>query len=74
MDIRKLIQNEIVYIDGGLGSSLIKMGLPSGMAPEKWNIKEPQNIISLHKSYIEAGAQVLTTNTFGANELKPRSK
>ena len=42
MDIRKLIQNEIVYIDGGLGSSLIKMGLPSGMAPEKWNIKEPQ--------------------------------
>ena len=70
MDIRKLIQNEIVYIDGGLGSSLIKMGLPTGMAPEKWNIKEPQNIVSLHKSYIEAGAQVLTTNTFGANELK----
>ncbi len=70
MDIRKRIQNEIVYIDGGLGSSLIKMGLPSGMAPEKWNIKEPRNIIELHKEYIKAGAQVLTTNTFGANELK----
>ena len=70
MDILKRIQNEIVYIDGGLGSSLIKMGLPSGMAPEKWNIKEPENIISLHKAYIDAGAQILTTNTFGANELK----
>lgn len=70
MDIRKRIQNEIVYIDGGLGSSLIKMGLPSGMAPEKWNIKEPRNIVDLHKEYINAGAQVLTTNTFGANELK----
>ena len=70
MDIRKLIENNLVYIDGGLGSSLIKMGLPSGMAPEKWNIKEPSNIVSLHKAYIEAGAQILTTNTFGANELK----
>ncbi len=70
MDILKRIQNELVYIDGGLGSSLIKMGLPSGMAPEKWNIKEPLNIVSLHKAYIDAGAQILTTNTFGANELK----
>ena len=70
MDIVKRIQEEIVYIDGGLGSSLIKMGLPFGMAPEKWNIKEPRNIIELHKKYLKAGAQVLTTNTFGANELK----
>ncbi len=70
MNISNRIQNEIVYIDGGLGSSLIKMGLPCGKAPEYWNIEEPQNIIALHKAYIDAGAQVLTTNTFGANELK----
>ncbi len=74
MDLRKYIKENLLYIDGGLGSSLIKMGLPSGMSPEKWNIKEPQNIINLHKSYIEAGAQVLTTNTFGANELKLEDK
>lgn len=73
MNIRERIQNEIVYIDGGLGSSLIKMGLKSGTAPELWNIEEPQNIVNLHKAYIEAGAQVLTTNTFGANELKLES-
>lgn len=70
MDIRKKILNEIVYIDGGLGSSLIKMGLPSGVIPETWNIEKPENIIKLHSDYIKAGAQVITTNTFGANELK----
>ena len=73
MNIRERIQNEIVYIDGGLGSSLIKMGLKSGTAPEWWNIEEPQNIVNLHKAYINAGAVVLTTNTFGANELKLES-
>ncbi|MBR2714845.1 MAG: homocysteine S-methyltransferase family protein [Ruminococcus sp.] len=70
MDIRKRIENEIVYIDGGLGSTLIEMGLPSGMAPEKWNVKESENIIKLHKDYIDAGAMIITTNTFGANVLK----
>ena len=70
MSILNKIQDGIVYSDGGLGSSLIKMGLPTGMSPETWNIIEPQKITELHKAYIEAGAQVLTTNTFGANELK----
>lgn len=73
MNIKDRIKNEIVYIDGGLGSSLIKMGLKSGTAPELWNIEQPQNIINLHKAYIEAHAQVITTNTFGANELKLES-
>lgn len=74
MDIKSRIQKEIVYIDGGLGSSLIKMGLPSGVEPEVWNIEEPQKIVELHKEYIDAGAQVITTNTFGANELKLECK
>ncbi len=70
MDIRQRIHNEIVYIDGGLGSTLIKMGLPSGVIPEVWNIEQSENIIKVHTDYIRAGAQVITTNTFGANELK----
>lgn len=70
MSIVEKINNSIVYIDGGLGSSLIKMGLKAGMMPEIWNIEESEKIVSLHKDYINAGAQVLTTNTFGANELK----
>ncbi len=70
MNIIEKIQSEIVYIDGGLGSSLIKMGLKAGEMPECWNIEESEKIVSLHKDYINAGAQVITTNTFGANELK----
>ena len=70
MNIIEKIQNGIVYIDGGLGSSLIKMGLKAGEMPECWNIEESEKIVSLHKDYINSGAQVITTNTFGANELK----
>ena len=70
MNIAQKIKNEIVYIDGGLGSTLIKMGLKSGDVPEYWNITHTENIVNLHKDYIQAGAQVITTNTFGANELK----
>lgn len=70
MSIVEKINNGIVYIDGGLGSSLIKMGLKAGYMPEKWNIEESEKIVYLHKDYINAGAQVITTNTFGANELK----
>ena len=70
MSIIEKINNGIVYIDGGLGSSLIKMGLKAGHMPEAWNIEESEKIVSLHKDYINAGAQVITTNTFGANELK----
>ena len=70
MNVIERINNGILYIDGGLGSSLIKMGLESGMMPEKWNITNADKVIGLHKAYLEAGAQVITTNTFGANELK----
>ena len=74
MNIAQKIREEIVYIDGGLGSSLIKLGLKSGDVPELWNITNKESIIKLHKEYINAGAQVLTTNTFGANELKLESE
>lgn len=70
MNIVDRIKNQIVYIDGGLGSSLIKMGLKSGTSPEVWNIEQPQNIVDLHCEYLKAGAQIITTNTFGANEIK----
>ena len=73
MNIAQKIKEEIVYIDGGLGSSLIKMGLKSGEVPEFWNITHSDSIIALHKDYIKAGAQVITTNTFGANKLKLES-
>lgn len=70
MDIRERIKNEILYFDGGTGTMLQDMGLQPGELPETWNITHADKIISLHKAYLEAGANIIKTNTFGANSLK----
>ncbi len=70
MNIRERMKNEILYFDGGTGTMLQDMGLQSGELPETWNLKYPERIIALHRAYIEAGANIIKTNTFGANSLK----
>ena len=59
-----------VVIDGAAGTMFFKMGLQHGDSPELWNVNEPDNIRSLHRQYIEAGAQIILTNTFGCNEKR----
>ena len=66
----EFIKKELVYFDGGTGTSLQNMGLLPGEMPELWNFTHSDEIISLHKAYIEAGANIIKTNTFGANPLK----
>ncbi|WP_106058961.1 homocysteine S-methyltransferase family protein [Clostridium vincentii] len=70
MDLREYIKNNILVIDGGMGTMLQVKGLKLGETPEVFNIEEAEIIKDIHKDYIENGAMVLTTNTFGANELK----
>ncbi len=53
-----------------MGTMLQKLGLNNSDLPEELNILESEKIINIHKKYIEAGAKVITTNTFGANEIK----
>ena len=48
-------------------SLLMDMGLHSGQPPEEWNIKYPERIGKAHRSYYEAGSDILQTNTFGAS-------
>ena len=55
-----------VLFDGGMGSMLIANGLEPGAPPEEWNRSKPQLITAVHAAYIAAGAEVVTTNTFGA--------
>ena len=64
------LQNNIVYLDGGMGTLLQAQGLKPGEHPERWNISHPEVITSIHKSYFDAGSHVVCTNTFGANVLK----
>ena len=64
MKVRRL------FCDGGMGSLLQAQGLKPGELPETWNLTRRDVLISIHRSYLEAGADIMTTNTFGANRLK----
>lgn len=70
MNLRDFIKNNIVYLDGGMGTLLQKSGLQPGELPERWNISHPEVIKEIHKSYYDSGSNIVNTNTFGANSLK----
>ncbi len=70
MNIREKIRNGITYVDGGAGTLLQSWGLAPGELPETWNLTNPDKIIKMHRLYLEAGAQIITACTFGANRLK----
>ncbi len=60
-----------IAIDGAMGSMLQSAGIEiADSAPEYLNVESPQTIIDIHASYVGAGAQIITTNTFGANARK----
>lgn len=56
-----------VLADGAMGTMLFSMGLELGGSPELWNLERPEQIRAVHRGYIEAGAQIILTNSFGAN-------
>ncbi len=70
MNFKTYLQNNIVYLDGGMGTLLQKAGLPLGELPERWNLTHPEAVIGIHTDYFNAGSNVVATNTFGANCLK----
>ncbi len=70
MEIPDKIKKEGLVFDGGMGSMLIARGLKGGEASEKWNIDHPETIQDIHTAYFNAGADIVTTNTFGASSFK----
>lgn len=70
MKITEYIQQNILILDGGMGTLLQKSGLLPSEAPECWNLTHSKEITEIHRSYLEAGSRVINTNTFGANILK----
>ena len=67
---KERLGKEWLFFDGGMGTILQENGLKAGELPETWNISHPDAIQSLHRAYLEAGADIINTNTFGANGLK----
>ncbi len=70
MKILDYIKENPLYLDGGMGTLLQSRGLGVGELPERWNITHPDVITEIHRSYYDAGSNVVSTNTFGANLLK----
>jgi len=64
-----LLQQRIVYFDGAMGTRLQARGLTGGEPPENWNLSRPDEVKAVYRSYLDAGADMITANTFGANPL-----
>lgn len=71
MDVKQLLSGSgAVFFDGAMGTLLQEKGLKLGELPELINLKKPEVVLEIHQGYLAAGAQIITTNTFGANDLK----
>ncbi len=70
MNIRELLKNGPLILDGATGTNLQKMGMPMGVCPEQWIIENREVMQRLEREFIEAGSQVIYAPTFGANRMK----
>lgn len=70
MTFTEFLKENIVYLDGGMGTLLQEQGLAPGAQPEEWNLTHSEVITRIHRQYYDAGSHVVCTNTFGANTLK----
>ena len=70
MEFNELIKKEFVILDGAMGTMLQANGLKMGETPEMLNLEQPQLLTQIHKQYVDAGADIIYANTFGANKYK----
>ena len=70
MKVLDYLKENLLILDGGMGTLLQSAGLPAGALPERWNVTHPEVIRKIHSDYYAAGSNVVSTNTFGANLLK----
>lgn len=60
----------VILADGAMGTMLMESGLQFGDSPELWNVEHPDRVRQVHRGYLEAGAAIILTNTFGANRYR----
>jgi len=65
-----LRESPYLIVDGAMGTMLFAAGLEHGDPPELWNVDYPERVAEVHRGYLEAGAQILLTNTFGGNRYR----
>ena len=70
MDILKRLEKEMLFFEGGMGTTLQKKGLKPNELPESWNISHSDIITDIHLAYLKSGCNIIKLNTFGANRIK----
>ncbi len=70
MNILEVLGKKILFFDGGMGTLIQEKGATPGENTDIWNITRPEDIMDIHRKYLEAGANIILANTFGSNRLK----
>ena len=65
-----LEQEDVLVLDGAMGTMLFASGLTSGGSPEAWNVEHPDRVQAVHHAYVEAGSQIILTNSFGGTRYR----
>ena len=65
--LEKLKAKGYLVLDGAMGSNLFLLGLISGDSPEAWNLEHPDRVKKVHQAFVQAGSDIILTNTFGGN-------
>jgi methionine synthase I (cobalamin-dependent) len=65
-----LEEKRVLLTDGATGTNLFALGLQSGDSPEFWNTEHPDRVATHYRSFIDAGSDIVLTNTFGGNSYR----
>jgi 5-methyltetrahydrofolate--homocysteine methyltransferase len=65
-----LAEHKFILTEGAMGTMLFASGLTQGYSPELWNVEQPDKVAAIHQAYLDAGAQIALTNTFGGNRFR----
>lgn len=65
-----LLEHHVLLADGAMGTSLFELGLANGAAGELWNVDHPDRVMSVHQGFVDAGSDIILTNSFGGNRCR----
>jgi 5-methyltetrahydrofolate--homocysteine methyltransferase len=65
-----LREREYLIVDGAMGTNLFALGLANGAPGELWNVEQPDSVRSIYRGFVDAGSDIILTNTFGANRFR----
>ncbi|UPU35807.1 homocysteine S-methyltransferase family protein [Geomonas paludis] len=70
MPFMQAVRERVLVLDGAMGTMLQERGLKAGQSPEEMNLTAPEVVAGVHRAYVEAGADIIVTNTFGGTKAK----